>query len=454
MTDAPAAGPHVLRRAAGSPALQAALIGLVMSAVAWLRLDNTTRGTVWAEDGVIFLLERRTLGPWDSVFHVYAGYLQVGPRLLSNIAGVIAPVQLYAVTVTALCCVVLGAISSLVFLCTRDVVGSTLVRAALASVTVLVPSGSIETMGNLANLHWYALWLAPWLLLARPTRWRHAAVLGVVALLAGLTEIQVALFLPLVLFRLRDRRAWLVAVGLAAGVVAQVVATVSHPRPRPTDPVPGVVDIVKGFLLNVVVPLWTPSVDGPGRYFADHGWVVAVVMALPFLVVGLGVVLVVGKASVRARSLDPRAALVVALVLGAAVPFVAAVVLNPSLRLAYDSFTVEQLSGRLPLRYGLVPMMFLLATALVWIDTRLDPRTTHGLRGRTAAGIVLVGVMALQLWHVAPDGSRRSEGPGWNPGVEQAQAECRAGSAPTPVAAAPAAQWAVPLDCDDLLNER
>jgi len=440
----------VVRRIASSPSAQATLLGLVLAAVAWARLDATTRGTVWAEDGVVFLAERRGLGPWDSILHVYAGYLQVGPRLLSDVAGVVAPVELYAVTVTALCCLTLGAIGALVLVCTRGLVDSLVVRVALASVTVLVPAGPIETTGNLANLHWYALWLAPWLLLARPGRWVTAAALGVVALLAGLTEIQVALFLPLVLLRLRDRRAWPAAAGLALGVAAQVVASINHPRPRPTDDVPGLVDLAKGFLLNVVVPIWTPSVDGPGSPFADHGWWLALLMAVPFVLAGAALLVVTATSLVRRRSIDDRTTVFAAAALGVVVPFVAAIVLNPSSRLAYDSFTVAELSERFPLRYGVVPAMFLIATLLLWIDAWL--RRPERWRVVTAT-VLVVGVGGLLLWHVAPDGTRRSEGPGWRAGVAAAQAACRAGEVPAPVAAAPKQDWAVVLDCPLLLDE-
>ena len=444
MTDGGSRAATPLRRLSTSEPVLAAVLGVVLAAVAWLRLDPTTRGTVWAEDGVVFLAEREGLGPWQSLFHVYAGYLHLAPRLMSDVAGLVAPVELYAVTVTALCCLVLGAVSSLVFLCTAGLVGSVAIRVAIASTTVLVPAGSIETMGNLANVHWYVLWLAPWLLLARVGRWRHAVALGLVALLAGLTEIQVALFLPLVLLRLRDRKVLPVAAGLAAGVAAQLVATVQHPRPRPDAEVPGVLDQAKGYLLNVVVPLWKPSVDGPGGFVAERGWWFVIALALPFALVCVGLLVVVLRS--RRSWSDGRVVAVAAIALGATGPFVGALVLNPGPQLQFDAFSLAQLSERMPLRYGVVPAMFLTAGVWLWIDW-------CGRRNRwtvVASGVLVVAVVAPQLWHLAPDGTRRSEGPGWSVGVDDAQDACRAGTAPPPVGAAPKKDWAVALSCATL----
>jgi hypothetical protein len=438
------------RLATREPAV-ATVLGAVLAALAWLRLDPTTRGTLWAEDGVIFRQERQTLGPWESLLHVYAGYLHVVPRLLADVA-VLVPVEQYAVTVTLLCCVVQGAVGALVFLCTRGVVRFLPARVALASITVLVPAGVIETAGNLANLHWYALWLAPWLLLARPTRWRWAVALGFVGLLAALTEIQVAMFLPLLLFRLRDRRSWPVAAGLVIGVGAQVAATLTHPRPRPDADVGGVVDLLKGLLLNVVVPIWRPSANGAGEIFTTGGWRLTLVVAAPFVAVGLALTVMTVSALVRREpGSSGRLALLGALVVGSVVPLVAGLVLNPSTQLLYDSFSVHELAGRRPLRYGVVPTMFVLALVLVWADALVRRR------GRTRAKVVTAGVavacvVIVQVAGFDIDRTRRSDGPSWSRGVAAAQAACRAGEAPPPVPAAPVEGWAVPLGCDVLLE--
>ena len=439
----PGLGDIAARRLASQPVL-AVVIGLVGGIVAWFRLDGATRDTLWAEDGQLFLVGNDAYGPVDSVFRSYAGYLHVVPRLLSDVAAPLGSLEGHAMTVAALSCLTVGAISSLVFVCTHGVIESTVIRILVASVTVLVPSGPIETTGNLANLHWYFMWLAPWLLLARPSRWGQAIGLGVVGLLAGLTEIQVALFLPLMIFRLRDRLIWPAAVGLAVGALAQIVTSVTQPRPSPTGSVPGVLDQVQGYLLNVVVPLYQPSFAGPRGLLSDHGWWVAVVLAVPF--VAALVILVVHAVPIAARRLnDPRVMTVAAILLGALVPFGGALFLNRQPYLDFDAFALADLALRTPLRYGVVPSMFLLAAVLLCLDL------VHVRASRWAPAVVwtgMAGVLALLLWHVGPQTSWRSDGPRWSASVEAAQQACREGNAPPPVRVAPSGSWGISLTCD------
>ena len=143
-------------------------------------------------------------------------------------------------------------------------------RLALGAVTVLVPAAPIEVSGNAANLHWYFLWLAPWLLMAAPTRWLTGIALGVVALLAGLTEIQVALFVPLVLVEARNRYRLPVVVGLLLGVAAQVVATLTSPRSDPYGSPPNLHDLVEAYPVHVVVPVWMPKFHGRAGHRLRH----------------------------------------------------------------------------------------------------------------------------------------------------------------------------------------
>lgn len=429
-------------------AVQAAALGLVLAVIAWLRLDSTTRATVWAEDGAVFLGARLASGPVDSVLQVYAGYLHVVPRLLTELAVLVAPVDDYAQVVTALSCAVAGAVGAGVFVCSRPLVHSPLVRVALAAATVLVPAAPIEVMGNLANLHWYLLWLSPWLLLARPSRWRWSVVLGVVALLVGLTEIQAALFVPLAVVTLRDRRSWPAVIGLTTGVVAQVVASVAHPRPGPVSEAPSVLDLAKGYLVDVVLPIWHPSGRGAGHLLTGGGWAGATALAAPFVLLTVAVAAVAVRSLVRRRRPAPTAPLWIAIVLGATVPYVASMVVNSSPLLAYDSLDLSVVAARAPQRYGVVPGLFLVAGVLLWADRWVARATTW----RRATGYALVAVTVATLaWHARVDGTYRSGGPTWASGVAAARAACAEGAPAVPVGAAPQyGPWMVTVPCDVL----
>ena len=169
-------------------------VGAAASVLAWLRLDGRTRGVVWAEDGM-FLQDRLEAGPLISLVDPYGGYLHLVPRAIVEVAALV-PLQDYAVAVTGLCCLTVGAVAGLVHACSRDVVESRAARVVLGLVTVLVPTAAAEVLGNTANLHWFLLWLTPWVLLCRPTSWRQGWALGAVLLAVTLTEIQAVYFAP------------------------------------------------------------------------------------------------------------------------------------------------------------------------------------------------------------------------------------------------------------------
>jgi hypothetical protein len=100
---------------------------------------------------------------------------------------------------------VVGAVGALVFICSRQIVPWLPARISIAALAALIPTAPIEVLGNTANLHWYLLWLTPWLLMARPSSRLASWFFGAVALAIALTEIQVVIFLPLIAWRFRDR---------------------------------------------------------------------------------------------------------------------------------------------------------------------------------------------------------------------------------------------------------
>jgi hypothetical protein len=317
-------------------------------------------------------------------------------------------------------------------------------RLALGAVTVLVPAAPIEISGNAANLHWYYLWLAPWLLLAAPTRWLSGITLGVVALLAGLTEIQVALFVPLVLFEARNRYRLPVVAGLLLGVAAQVVATLTSPRSDPYGEPPNLHDLVEAYPVHVVVPAWLPKFHGI-RATAFDTWPMVLLACLPFVV--LAVVLVATTAvRLHRRRPDARRDLVIVAfcLVGAVVPFVAGYWLNHVAQ--PGTVTLHRLGKQPPLRYGLVSTMFLLATAVVAAD-RLPSR----IRWRQVLTPALaLAVAALCVAHLDVGRTYRSHGPTWREGYERASASCRNGASFGAIYFAPKSQfWLMRLDCDD-----
>ncbi|WIB35270.1 glycosyltransferase family 87 protein [Curtobacterium sp. MCJR17_043] len=212
------------------------VLWVVVSVAGWFRLTAQVRNTVWAEDGKVFLEEQFDMGVLGALFHDYAGYLHVVPRLLVAVASHAAPIDRFAVTVSVLCVLVTGAVGAAVYVLTAGVLDSVVARVLLAFVPALVPLGPMEIQANVANLHWFLMFLVPFALLTPVRSWTKGILLGVATLLAGLTEIQVVAFFPLFLLGIRNRHRWPVIAGTVVGGAAQVVTTLMHPprtRERP-----------------------------------------------------------------------------------------------------------------------------------------------------------------------------------------------------------------------------
>ena len=421
----------------------AVLLTLALTAIAWFRLDGNTRGTGWADDRQ-FLQDAVEQGLWGSLFDSYAGYLHVVPRLVVEGVLLVAPFSKLVTALTLASCLVAGLVGALVFTCSASVIDHVPARLALGAVTVLVPAAPIEVSGNAANLHWYFLWLTPWLLMAAPTRWLSGIALGVVALLAGLTEIQVAMFVPLVLFEARNRYRLPVVVGLLLGVAAQVVATLTSPRTDPYGSPPNLHDLIEAYPVHVVVPVWMPKFQGVRATVFDT-WPMVLLACLPFAVLAVGLV-VTTAVRLRRRRADARRDLVVLVfcLVGAVIPFVAGYWLNHVAQ--PGTVTLHRLGKEPPLRYGLVSTMFLLATAIVAAD-----RLPRRIRWRPLLVPALVlAVVGLCLTHFDVGRTYRSNGPTWRDGYQLASESCENGASFGAVYFAPKSHfWLFRLDCDD-----
>jgi hypothetical protein len=390
---------------------------------------------VWAEDG-LFLEDRLDAGPVVSLVDPYQGYLHVLSRAVVEVA-VVLPLRDYAVAVTGLCCLVVGAVAGLVYACSRDVLRTRPARFALALVTVLVPTAPAEILGNSANLHWFLLWLAPWVLLCRPTTRRQGWALGAVLLVVGLSEIQAVYFLPLLAHGARDRLRLPMAAGMLLGLAAQAATTllVGRQASELDSGTPSVADLVQGYGLHVFLQIWFSDTDGVGSVLVEGGWPLVVLAATPF--VAALVALVVGS---RGRE---DVALAGTVVVGAVLPFVAGLVLNFRPFLEFSAFDLETLAVFAPLRYALVPSMFVLAVVVVLADRLL----CRPVRWRKAvAGLLLVGLGGIGVLNLDPGPTVRSGYPGWAGAVAAAERECRRGAGRVVIEHAPDS-WEVELPC-------
>lgn len=420
------------------PALLLIGLGLLCAAVAWLRIPTVARDTFWAEDGRTFVSAAALGGP-SVLFQPYAGYLHTVPRLAAALV-VLLPVSWWALATTAVACVVTGGLAVVVFVCTRDVVTWLPARIFIAGLTVLAPFAPREVLGNLANLHSLFLWTLFWSVLVRPrTRW-GAIVLSAVALLGALTEIQAVLLLPLLLlFPSRERRVWIVRAGLLAGVVVQLVVTLGWPRAQNTNPGVDPLSMAYGYLINAVMPL------GVSQGQLGH------VLAASGPAVGIGVLAVILAAVwyVAARGTRAQRRLVLAALGGSVLLYLASVEANPNSFYDYAHLTSAEQQTVWLARYGVVPSMLLALFLPVAATVAL---TRRPVQSRSAWWIVsAAGLSAvLILTQLAPQWTRRSNGPEWQPQIAAAAAQCRRDDDLAFVNLRETISWKVSVPCRDL----
>ncbi|WP_156364479.1 hypothetical protein [Curtobacterium sp. Leaf261] len=451
----------------------AMLVGLVTVVLGWFRLPAITRDTMWAEDVRLFLHQRIVLGPWASLVQPYDGYQHLVPRILTDTAVLVAPIERYAMTVTLLALAAVGLTAAATFAFSAGLVRTRTARIALALIPVLLPISANEALGNLANLHWFALYLAPFILLHRPATRTRAVFQTVLVLLVAGTEIQTVVFVPLLALMLRRRRVWSVGIAYLVGLAGQFGALLTTPRVRSEETPVLLADAVRGFFAEPSLSLWVH--DGPraATLLAQHGVPVLAAAFAPFAVALV--------AAVAARW-SGRSLLAVVLAVGAVAVWFADVLLNPNGLLEFSARGWAVLAAEGFVRYALVPSMFLAALLVVGADRLLaagggrclavggDGRLASGADGRLAVGegvrggavalrvvgvLVLVGLAGGLTTAYEPLSTSRSGGPDWRTSVRTAEQACASvgGVGRQRIEGAPSG-WGVSLSCADIDGDR
>lgn len=409
-------------------------LAVVGGAAAWFRLPPITRRTVWAEDGTIFLGDAITGNPLDHLFAGYAGYLQFVPRLLADFSLWVGGLPGAGIAINLASCVVAGLVAALVYWCARDVVPSAPLRTVVAAITVLAPLVPIEILGNAANIHWLLLWMMLWVMLYSPRTRIGAWLLTVVAVVAALSEIQLAIFLPLFLTRRRVPHIWLPRVGLALGLAAQVVTTLLSPRIAHGG---GLGGVLRNFVAQVVLANFDANRGVLERLLGTYAVLWEVLALVPFLI-ALVVVIRFGTPLQRIA--------VIYLVPGAFVLWTVAGFLNgwggASLRPAPFAFV----------RYAVVPSMFVLASIVLAAQVLIRRHRSVW----TAIGVLAASALVvLMLVQFVPSETTRSHGPTWAAAIRAAEKSCTSspGSLTREIVTAPHnahALWLVPIRCSQL----
>jgi hypothetical protein len=240
------AGRHARRRVSWfEPAFPAAepsttpawLIGVLyplaffgLAGLALLRQSGVAAtNSVWAEDGPIFYQQARLNGFWHTLTIPYAGYLELGPRLLVQLTR-LAPMADAAAVMAASGAGLLALICCYVFHASRGVLPPVWSRIVLVAVIILLPLATGEILDNIVNIGWWMFFAAFWALITRPRTNTDAVLAGLVCFLAIATEPLVALLFPLVIVRVlvmrTDWRQEAPVIGLIVGLAYQAIGIV------------------------------------------------------------------------------------------------------------------------------------------------------------------------------------------------------------------------------------
>lgn len=412
-----------------------AIVAIAAGVLAFLRLPSSGIDVMWAEDGKVFLADRAASAAWDNVFSVYDGYLHVVPRILSEVVVALVAPTAFGKAVTVLSVLVAALVAAMVFSLTSSLVSWLPARILIAATTVLVPTAIIEALGNMANLHWLFLWATVWVLLGRARSMWGAWTLGVAVLLMAFTEIQMIVFVPLILAHIRDRRRWPVYGGLLIGIGGQIAAYLSDPRTMSGVRVP-IGSTVEGYLVQPMMGTLTGMRSLASRLILEFDMVVPVIV----FVLGLtafGFVVWRGRYEQRV--------LAAALLVGSMGLWAFAFVANPNPAAFYSSYGQDEWAAFVFTRYAYVPSM-LFISAFPLAASVLHERGARILPWVVTAAVVIVLSLSFRV-----EATRAENGPDWSDAIERAQVQCADGRATASIPLAPG-DWTAILPCPVLLD--
>jgi hypothetical protein len=318
-----------------------------------------------------------------------------------------------ALAFTAAACIITASVAAGIYLLTAQWGLNIAGRLMLAFTTVLVPGLSYEVLGNLANAHWFLLWLAPFLFLARPKRWWTAVLLGAIAFVVLTSEVQSALFTPLLLWRLTDRKRWPMVIGALAGGLVQGFAVLGGGRNTWGQGYPSPISILDGYALQVPLMGLSGTAQSASVIVAYSGWAAAFAAILPFALCAIW----------WAWGSRSRGLLAAGVFLASMTIWTAGYALNQASAFDFSILDRATLLGNVPLlRYAIVPLMLLYALVGLAVG-RVKLRRGSFRTGVTAAVVVMtLAIFAVNYTVDVP--TQRLAGTAWTPGLHEARAEC------------------------------
>lgn len=187
--------------------------------------------TLIAEDRSVFL-PQALLHPWGSLTTPYAGYLQLFPRLIAEVAARL-PLRDAAAGFAIAGALAASGTAVFAFHASSGHIRRPELRVLLAASVLLLPTALLTIASSGVDSPWYLLFGAFWALLWRPRSRPGMAAAALICFAAASSTILAALYAPLALARviaLPRAREQAATLGWLAGGIAQVPAVLTLSR--------------------------------------------------------------------------------------------------------------------------------------------------------------------------------------------------------------------------------
>ena len=253
--------------------------------------------TIWAEDLGIYL-PAALAHPWH-LLQSYAGYLQLVPRLIGQIAALL-PIRYAAAGFAVSGAVVASACGLFAYYASAGHVSSRWFRALLGVSVVLLPVAQLEAADNGVDSFSYLLVALFWAALWRPRTRAGAGAAAVAAFAAAASSSVALLFAPLFVARAivvpRRLREHAATAGWALGCLLQsaVILTSHMSRLVPHDPLL----VVRYYAYEVLLPALGWHISWHLRDVAGRQGAAALTGGLIIVVLGAAVVTQPGRCRV------------------------------------------------------------------------------------------------------------------------------------------------------------
>jgi hypothetical protein len=384
------------------------VVALAVPLVLIRQVGASPLDTLWAEDGAQFYTQALWSSPLPALTMQFGGYLHVYPRLIAEVAAALPPDWVAEVFALGSAATVV-ALAAVVFMATAGHIRSLTLRATLVVAMVLAPVAGGEMLNNVANLQWYLLFAAFWVLLWRPPDTTGFAAGLAVCVLAPLSAPLSVGLIPAAVLRLVAVRSWrdrVFPVAFLAAFAIQLARMVTLPSQAHAGGTPD--QYVAVLSQRVLVPALAGLKVASGVW-VRLGWVG------PALV---GAVFVAGVVWGAVRRDFPRRWTFLLALLTMLTTFTPAAMARDGLMgLLWKPGEAHVAGGR----YTFVPILLALSAAALLLDRR--PRWAgSALWEGVQFSFVVVVVLTAGMSFFAHNS--RSPGPSWSAGIRTARLSC------------------------------